>query len=173
MNIKGEHLRMLRGAFRMTVRDLAEFARIDKMTVVHIERGGKAQATTLDKIAAAFAPYVEFVEPMDGARGPGVILKPGFEAAVRGASQADADGDSTGSGLNSLAWDEAEDIDLTNAPDDDEPLPPLDWTDEERAEMLAMYRANPERWAALHEVSRYCLLRAMGVDSLNAGDSVS
>jgi hypothetical protein len=33
---------------------------------------------------------------------------------------------------------------------------------------LAHWRARPEKWAALAEVSRQCLLRAMGVSSLKA-----
>ena len=163
MAITGEQVRMLRGAFRMTIRDFARFVGVVPGTIVKLEAGGGTKAKTPAKIEAAFAPYVEFIEPDDGVRGPGLILKPGFEAIVRGDTQADAasQGDAT-DGLDALPWDwESE-----STAENDEPLPPLDWTDEDRADQIEHWRSQPESWAKLHEVSRQCLLRAMGVERL-------
>jgi DNA-binding XRE family transcriptional regulator len=170
MKITGEHVRMLRGAFRLPVREFAEFAGISKSTVVSLESGTSAWAKTLAKIEVAFAPYVEFVEPVEGVRGPGVILKPGFEAAVRDTNQgtSTSQGDDKG-GIGALGWDwEGEDAELVDAVENDEPLPPLEWTDEEKRERVEFWRSNPESWSGFNETSRQCLLRAMGVTSLGA-----
>jgi transcriptional regulator with XRE-family HTH domain len=164
MKISGEQLRMVRGALRMSMVDFAEFAGIDKMTVVRIERGGRTHSATLQKIRAAFEPYIRFIDPVDGVSGPGVILKPGYEAVMRGVDQADATADSVGGGLNSLAWD-AEDYPTGELPRP-EPIPPLDWSDDDKRAQIEHWRSRPERWAALAEVSRQCLLRAMGVERL-------
>jgi transcriptional regulator with XRE-family HTH domain len=164
MRITGEQLRMLRGALRLSVRDFAGIVGCGTATVVHLERGGKPHAATIEKINRAFAPYVEFVEPIEGVRGPGLILKPGFEVAVRGASQGDAAGDTSGGGLNTMAWDEESDTELTAIRE--EPLPPLEWSEEDKRAQIEHWRARPEKWAALAEVSRQCLLRAMGVERL-------
>ena len=163
MRIIGEQLRMVRGALRMSMVDFAEFAGIDKMTVVRIERGGRTHAATLKKIRATLEPYIRFIEPVDGVSGPGVILKVGFEAVVRNDVEAAAGQDQPGGdGLSSHAWDAPDDLDVV----DDEPLPPLDWNDEDRANQIEHWRSRPEAWAKLHEVSRQCLLQAMGVERL-------
>jgi transcriptional regulator with XRE-family HTH domain len=163
MKISGEQLRMVRGALRMSVRDLADMTGIDKMTVVRIEGGGRTHAATLKKIRAAFEPYIRFIDPVEGVSGPGVILKVGFEAVVRNEVAPGAGQDqSGGGGLSSHAWDAPDDLDVEG----DEPLPPLDWTDENRADQIEHWRSRPEAWARLHEVSRQCLLRAMGVERL-------
>lgn len=165
MTLTGEQVRMLRAAFRMSMIEFAEFVGIDKMTVVSLEAGRGTKPKTPAKILAAFEAYVEFVEPDEGGRGPGIILKQGFEAIVRNDTQgaATSQGDVKG-GLDALGWDWEEDA--SEPVVDDEPLPPLDWTDEDRAEQIEYWRARPERWAAFHEVSRQCLLRAMGVERL-------
>jgi transcriptional regulator with XRE-family HTH domain len=154
---------MLRGAFRLPVREFADFAGISKSTVVSIEAGGGTWARTLDKIAAAFAPYVEFLDAIEGVSGPGIRLKLGFEAAVHRATQGAnaSQGDDKG-GLDALGWD----WDASEPDEDDGPLPPLDWTDEEKAEQIEHWRSCPERWARLAEVSQLCLLRAMDVERL-------
>jgi hypothetical protein len=110
-----------------------------------------------------------FLDEDAASGGVGVRMKPGCKPVTRttGQGAATSQGDAKG-GLDALdwGWDEGE-----LPEDDDEPLPPLDWTDEDKAEQIEHWRSRPEAWAKLHEVSRQCLLRAMGVDSLNAGDS--
>jgi transcriptional regulator with XRE-family HTH domain len=167
MRITGEHVRMLRGAFRMPIREFAEFTKVATSTVVSLEGGTSAWAKTLMKIETAFAPYVEFVEPVEGVRGPGIILKPGFESVVRDTNQGAATSQSDDKGgIDALGWDWEEDA--NSAEDDDEPLPPLEWTDEEKREHAEFWRSHPEKWERFNETSRQCLLRAMGVTSLGA-----
>jgi DNA-binding XRE family transcriptional regulator len=164
MKVTGEHVRMLRGAFRMSMHEFARFVKVVPSTVVSLEAGRGTKPKTPAKILAAFEAYVEFVEPDESGRGPGIILKKGFEAIVRNDTQgaATSQGDDTGA-LDALGWDwESESV------EDDEPLPPLDWTDEDRADQIEHWRSRPEAWAKLHEVSRQCLLRAMGVEAIEA-----
>jgi len=120
-------------------------------------------ARTLRDLTEAFeAAGVIFIEPKDGVHQLGIALKWGVEPPKVGKSKTDATGQGgdTG-GLDALGYDwESEPA------DDDEPLPPLDWTDEDRAEQIEHWRSRPEAWAKLHEVSRQCLLRAMGVERL-------
>jgi hypothetical protein len=98
--------------------------------------------------------------------GAGVRFKWGFEPAKTDATPGDAasQGGEGKGGLDAggVGLEEGESADASA------PLPPLEWMNEDRAGQLAMWRAAPEKWAALAEVSRQCLLRAMGVDSLNA-----
>ena len=94
-------------------------------------------------------------------------MKPGFltvTSSHQGATT--GQGDDTGA-LDALGWDWEEDAELVDAVEDDASLPPLEWTDEDCAEQIEYWRSQPERWAALYEVSRQCLLKAMRVTSLN------
>ena len=131
MAITGDHVRMLRGALRLTVREFAKICRVDKMTVSTLERGAKAQSGTQDKIREAFAPYVEFIEPVDGVRGAGIVMKWGIQP-IGDASDNDADDAKSkpGEGLHGQAWDD----DFEHASQDGEHIA-ANVTDEMRAEM--------------------------------------
>ena len=87
-------------------------------------------------------------------------MKWGVELPKVGKAASASQGDDTG-GLDALGWSWEGEL-----AEDNEPLPPLDWTDEDRAEQVEHWRSRPEAWARLHEVSRQCLLRAMGVERL-------
>jgi DNA-binding XRE family transcriptional regulator len=161
MAISGVHVRLVRAAFRFSVRHLAQRVGVNKGTVVNLEAGGGAQTRTAEKLLAAFGDMVEFVEETDE-HGPGIILKKGWEKHVQEGADIDTESGKANSGLNSATWDwEGDAIEL-----DDTPLESFKYSDEDRAEMLAYWRAKPERWASLAEVSRHCLLRAMGVERL-------
>jgi transcriptional regulator with XRE-family HTH domain len=143
---------------------LAQRARVSAATIADLELGVRRpyERTLRDLIAAFEAGGIFFIEEQENVHAAGVSLKwgvePGKLASVRtpGKSQGDDKG-----GLDALDWD------WESAPiEDDEPLPPLDWTDEDRREQIEYWRARPKRWAAFHEVSRQCLLRAMGVERL-------
>jgi DNA-binding XRE family transcriptional regulator len=161
MAISGVHVRLLRAAFRMQVRHFAQMVGVDKGTVVNLEAGGTPQAKTAQKIAAAFRDLVEFLEETDE-RGPGIILKKGWERLLQDGETAEITSRTSESGdLNAMTWNwESELV------ENDEPLPPLEWTDEDRADQIEHWRSRPEAWAKLHEVSRQCLLQAMGVERL-------
>jgi hypothetical protein len=71
---------------------------------------------------------VEFIDAVDGVRGVGVCLKWGVEAAKSAVPTPRARA-TTAALMSSTGTGRA-------PPEDDEPLPPLDWTDEDRAEQI-------------------------------------
>jgi transcriptional regulator with XRE-family HTH domain len=146
-------------------RELTRRSKVSQKTIADFERGRTTPwVRTLDDLREAFeAAGLRFIDAEGGVTGSGVAFKDGVEAAKTGDTQsaATSQGDDTGA-LDALGWDwESE-----PAVEDDEPLPPLDWDDEDRADQIEHWRSRPEAWAKLHEVSRQCLLRAMGVERL-------
>jgi transcriptional regulator with XRE-family HTH domain len=162
MAISAEQIRMVRGALRFTVRDLEELTGVDKTTIVRLEGGGRPYSVTVKKLMVALEPYVEFIDA-DGMYGPGIKLKRGYEAVMRGAGHGATQADDASS-LSAMAWD-AEDYPTGELPRI-EPIEPLDWSDDDKRAQIEHWRSRPERWAALAEVSRQCLLRAMGLERL-------
>lgn len=131
MAITGDHVRMLRGALRLNTMNFARLCGIDKMTVSTLERGAKAQLRTQDKIREAFAAYVEFIEPVEGVRGAGIVMKWGVQPIGDASDDTSDDATDTPSkGLRSQAWD-----DFTDATPSDPDFPPIEITDEEREEL--------------------------------------
>lgn len=45
------------------------------MTVSSLENGTIPKADTQQKIRAALEPYVEFIEPIEGVRGAGIVMR--------------------------------------------------------------------------------------------------
>jgi len=153
---------MARAALRLTVVQAADLAGVDKSTIVRVEAGGKIYKRTLRDLRAAFEDAgVVFLPPEDGVHTGAVGLKPGFapQKDVTGKAASDVD---DASALDASSWDWESEAGDTESEDIGE----LDWTDEDRADQIEHWRSRPEVWAKLHEVSRQCLLRAMGVDSL-------
>jgi transcriptional regulator with XRE-family HTH domain len=135
--ITGDHVRMIRGALRLSVRQFAEMAGMSKMTVSEIERGvRRVHAATLEKIRTAFAPYVEFIEPVEGVRGAGIIMKWGVQP-IGDASDEGAERGTGKSGecLDAQAWD----FDFAATPTDPD-FPPLPITDEMHEEVREMLK---------------------------------
>jgi hypothetical protein len=136
---------------------------VNQRTIIQFEgaRQRPYQRTVRDIVAALEAGGVVFVSPAPGEHSGGVVLRADYVAddnmdAALGATPSQDEGS-----LDALGWDWD-----TESVQDNEPLPPLDWTDEDRAEQVEHWRSRPEAWAKLHEVSRQCLLRAMGVERL-------
>jgi transcriptional regulator with XRE-family HTH domain len=168
--LTADQCRAARALLNWSQGQLADKSRVSRETITAFERG-KAQPfdrTLDDLIEALHEAGIDLIDGADDGTGHGVRWRKGVGPAKISArkgkgttGQDDAKG-----GLDALDWDwESESV------EDDEPLPPLDWTDEDRADQIEHWRSRPEAWARLHEVSRQCLLRAMGVDSLSAGDS--
>jgi transcriptional regulator with XRE-family HTH domain len=167
MNITPEQCRAARALLSLKQIELAQQSSVSAKTIADFELGmRRPYAATLTVLKQTLeAAGVEFTDPIEGICGSGVRFKWGAEPSKvsggkgKGATRQD---DAKG-GLDALDWDwESESV------EDDEPLPPLDWTDEDRADQIEHWRSRPEAWAKLHEVSRQCLLRAMGVSSLTA-----
>jgi hypothetical protein len=106
MAITGDHIRMIRGALRLTGREFATITGFDKMTIVRLERGGKAYDSTWQRIREAFAPYVEFIEVEEGVHAGGIILKLGATVPESIRNDANDTTDKPDSGLHSRAWDD-------------------------------------------------------------------
>jgi len=106
--ISGDHVRMIRGALRLSVRQFAEMAGMSKMTVSEMERGlRRTYEATSDKIREAFAPYIEFIEPVEGVRGAGIVMKWGVEPIGDATDKAGDEATSKPSeGLDARAWDD-------------------------------------------------------------------
>jgi hypothetical protein len=121
-----------------------------------------------DLVATFEAAGVVFLEPQADHDG-GVVYKKGFDFSIltddaASAGRKGSKGTIDASGLDHL--DDWELSEVAESTEPDEPLPPLDWTDEDRADQIEHWRSRPEVWAKLHEISRQCLLRAMGVERL-------
>jgi transcriptional regulator with XRE-family HTH domain len=147
MPITSEQLRMARAALKMTMRDLADRAEIDKGTLVRIEAGYGAHPFTLRQLQSVLeAAGIEFIDPIEGVRSGGVALKwgvqigPKSQRSVRSEEEPDT-------ALEALAWDdEFEDVQAVSP---------------EIEELRSYWRERPEEWAALHASSRFALLREM------------
>lgn len=73
MSVTSDQLRMARAALKLTVRELADRLGVDKNTIVRIEAGGKAHASTLQRLRAVLEGLgIEFIP---NGQGPGVRLK--------------------------------------------------------------------------------------------------
>jgi transcriptional regulator with XRE-family HTH domain len=140
--ITGDQLRMARAALRLTVKDTAELAGIDKGTIVRIEAGEKAYRLTLLRLQEVLeARGVLFLEQEEGVSGRGVRFKWGIETATTRTQGRSADGGDGGS------------------------LKALD------PESAAHWAAKPEAWFRLSEISRAVLSREMFGDA-EAADAI-
>lgn len=75
-----EQIRMARALLRLTTRDLADLASVDQMTVVNLEAGKNARASTIEKVKEALVSRgVVFLKPKKGYYGPGVAMRWGVE----------------------------------------------------------------------------------------------
>ena len=154
--------RAARALLGWSQQDLERASRVAKKTIADFERGARNPfPRTLDDLIEALEKAgVEFTNQVTEVCGVGVRFKWGVEPDEINATQSATSGSGrTGGTLDALDqndWDVEE-------PED---LEPFERTDEERAAMLAYWRARPEKWAALASTSRECLLRAMEVDRL-------
>jgi transcriptional regulator with XRE-family HTH domain len=159
--------RAARALLGWSQQDLERTAHVAKKTIADFERGARNPfpRTLEDLIEALEAAGIEFTNPVAEVCGAGVRFKWGYEEPVRVGAPHGATSQNNKGGLDALEWD-WDDYD----PSALKPPPPLDWSDEDKRAQIEHWRSSPEAWAELHEVSRQCLLRAMGVDSLDAGD---
>jgi transcriptional regulator with XRE-family HTH domain len=168
MKITAGQCRAARALLNWKQSDLRDKTGVSQKTIADFELGARTPyARTLRDITAAFeAAGIVFLESQDTVGGPGLRLKWGVEEPrMHGSTKAyDATQADDASTLDALAWD-AEDY-PTGEPPRPKPLPPLDWSDDDKRAQIEHWRSRSERWAALAEISRQCLLRAMGVDVL-------
>ena len=157
--LSGEQVRMARGALRMGVRELAELAGVDKMTVVRIESDDGVRPVTAVRLKEALeAAGIFFIPPRDGIHGPGVALKPGVMISPRPLDGTTSEAGGSGqSGTQAEAWDN--DLDALSEDGPSVVDPGIE-------DMRAFWRASPERWAAMHASTQLALLQEMGLRKL-------
>jgi transcriptional regulator with XRE-family HTH domain len=152
--------RAARGLLGWSQTDLGQTARVDIKTITKFERGERApHPRTIEALTKALEDGgVEFLDPVDGVSGPGVRLKwevyqAQFAQGATGTSLADS-----GPVQEAEAWDDG--IEALH----DATIPPA--IDPEIGELRAYWRANPEKWAAMHKSTRWALLDEMELRQL-------
>jgi transcriptional regulator with XRE-family HTH domain len=128
-----EQLRAARALLRWEQSTIAAKARISVETVKRLERLDgpliAVKVATIEAIRKAFeAAGIDFIDPEEGIRGPGLALRWGVSAAGE-AAKGERDGDSSG-GLKALEGAEG---------------------------MAAYWQAHPLEWAALSQTGRNVL----------------
>jgi transcriptional regulator with XRE-family HTH domain len=128
-----EQLRAARALLRWEQSTVAAKARISVETVKRLERLDgpliAVKVATVEAIRKAFeAAGIDFIEPEEGVRGPGVAFKWGISVADRGVKN-EGDGDQS-SGLEALEGAEG---------------------------MAAYWRTHPHEWLALSQTGRNVL----------------
>jgi transcriptional regulator with XRE-family HTH domain len=172
MNITPEQCRAARALLGLKQIELSQQSSVSAKTIADFELGTRRPyAATLTVLRQTLeAAGVEFLEPVEGVAGAGVRFRWGFGPIKIAKGKAAGTTDTPSGGLDALGWDAHDALDdfadLVEGDEAPQPTPPLSWTDEDRANQVAYWRGKPEKWADLAEVSRQCLLQAMGVDRL-------
>jgi transcriptional regulator with XRE-family HTH domain len=85
---------MARAVLRITIRELAERAGLDKGTIIRIESGAGAHALTLKQLRSVLeAAGIEFIDEIAGVSGPGIRLKWETTVEIRRKSKGGSDED--------------------------------------------------------------------------------
>jgi transcriptional regulator with XRE-family HTH domain len=140
--------------------DLARYSKVSKQAIVQFERGRReARERTLDDLREAFERHgIEILDPIEGVRGAGVQMRAGFETITRAEGKA-----ARGAAREDEGDISALDLSFVEVSDEDrEPPAQLVWTEDDCRDQIAYWRAQPEKWTSLHDVSRQALLQAMG-----------
>lgn len=162
VSLTPEICRAARALLAIAQRDLGQRSGVSHPTIATFEMGDRRPyARTLRDLVAAFeAAGVVFIEPQPGVHKLGIALKwdvePPKVGKAKGAEVSSEGEQDVLDALDLASWE-------IDTPED---LEPFERTAEERAAMLAYWRARPEKWAALADISRVCLLRAMEIDRL-------
>lgn len=140
-----EQLRMARALLRMSVRELAKLASVDKNTVTALEAGAKGQVATIARLTEVLqARGVLFIPALEGIHGAAVSMRWGMEPPAVAHDNDQAGDDGKDEPLQSSAWD------------DTEALSP------EEIEGLRRYWSEGDRWQRLSPPSRKALGRVIG-----------
>ncbi len=154
MSLSAEQIRMARAALKLTMRDLAARAGIDKSTLVRIEAGYGAHAFTLRQLREVLETAGVIFLEADSNAGPGVRIKLGVKIPQPALGEDTTSGEAAEDGMKA-AWDdfdEAADAALDALLSEPEALNP---------DMASMWRDDPELWARLSEGGRETLSQAM------------
>jgi transcriptional regulator with XRE-family HTH domain len=160
MAFSARQCRAARGLLNWSQGELGQRARVDQRTITNFERGASTpHPRTLEAMAKEFETAgIVFLEPAGGLC-DGVALKVGVELPERerGEEGKSATGEGRQSASQGSAWDDG--IDAIH-----EEAPPA--VDPEIEELRTYWRANPDKWAAMHKSTRWALLDEMGLRQL-------
>ena len=140
--ITPEQCRAARGLLGWTQEELRQHAKMSRKTIQEFEIGlRRPQARTLDDLQRAFETAgIEFIEPVEGVKGRGVVLKWGVEVPSYVADDSDVREGGEG-GLEALD-----------------------------AGLVEYWQERPEAWRSLSETGRQVLSNAMFGDAYAAGE---
>lgn len=142
-----EQCRMARALLRLTTRQLAEAADVNKGTIVSIEAGKRGHAGPVQRIRAYFESQgVYFIPALKEMHGPAVALRWGADVASVSPDSDPSKQENAGEGYNAASWDE-----------DDQ----VAFGEDELAD-LRRHFSQPERWDRLSEASKKAITRALG-----------
>ncbi len=140
-----EQLRMARALLRISVRELAKLANVDKNTVTGLESGAKGQAATIVRLTEALQSRgVLFIPALEGIHGAAVSMRWGIEPPAVPHDDEEAGDDGEEMSLQSGASDDADAI------------------SPEEIEGLRRYWSEGDRWEHLSVSSRKALGRVIG-----------
>ena len=140
-----EQLRMARALLRISVRELAKLANVDKNTITGLESGAKGQTATIARLTEVLhARGVLFIPALEGIHGAAVSMRWGMEPPANAHDDEQAGDDGKSEDLQSGAWDDTE----TMSP--------------EEIEGLRRYWSEGDRWQRLSAPSRKALGRVIG-----------
>ena len=140
-----EQLRMARALLRISAKELAKLASVNKGTISGLEAGAKGQAETIARLREVLlARGVLFIPALEGIHGAAVSMRWGMEPPAVAHDDDQAGEDGKDEGLQSSAWD------------DTETLSP------EEIEGLRRYWSEGDRWQQLSAPSRKALGRVIG-----------
>ncbi len=140
-----EQLRMARALLRISAKELARLANVNKGTISGLEAGAKGQAETIARLREVLlARGVLFIPALEGIHGAAVSMRWGTEppAATHDDEQTNEGGEEDG--MQSGAWDDTEAM------------------SGEEIEGLRRYWSQGDRWQQLSAPSQKALGRVMG-----------
>jgi transcriptional regulator with XRE-family HTH domain len=138
--------------------ELCQQARVDQKSLSDFERGVRnPHPRTIEALVKSLEDAgIVFIEDVDAFHS-GVALKKGIEVPLPGrVTGAKVEGSEQG-GAQAGAWDDG--LDALN---EEAPLA----ADPEIEDLRGYWRANPEKWAAMHKSTRWALLGEMGLRQL-------
>jgi transcriptional regulator with XRE-family HTH domain len=158
MAITAGQCRAARALLNWSQGELCQRARVDQKSLSDFERGVRnPHPRTVEALIKSLEDAgVVFIEDADAFHS-GVALKKGIDVPLPGRGVGAKTEGSEQGGVQAEAWDDG--IDALH----EEALPAVDPGIEE---LRTYWRANPEKWAAMHKSTRWALLDEMGLRQL-------
>lgn len=139
---------MARALLRLTTRQLAEAADVNKGTIVSIEAGKRGHSRPVERIREYFESQgIYFIPALKEMHGPAVALRWGVDAAGVRPGTGISERDEPDNDLDAKAWDEEDEATSFRS---------------EELDDLRRHFSEAERWNRLSDASKKALGRALG-----------